>query len=259
MMIKYNRKQVGSVVSISVQNHLGLLLDVISKLRGVNKHPAHKIFGMFFRSGDLESSYHHVSSAFTAEAGLALEYIGKNFESEKFREDASKRHVALSSYHSGKGWDQAGDTMISFDSRELSPLLRHYINDYCRVLEPLVSLMAEKHPDVDAYDRSKVHFISFNSYVKRLEKRNMLLPFDSQFIKSFYDELWNDYKHSSSPGPKASGWTINSSTIVSSPRVISHNNKYFQDMKVEEFLNKSLIELNTVLDYLSLKNITQQP
>jgi hypothetical protein len=190
-VIEYRRQRNGSHVSISVQSHFELLNDITSKLNGANGHSAHFSRGMFERRQDFETSCRGLVSQFATEAALALSFVEKGYSDPIFLKEVKDKGLQLRMHHDN-----------GFSTNQLSPALRHFINDYCRILEPIVKLVAAKHPGVPALDRQNRYNISFNTYIERLKE--VVLPFDSELFINLYSELWNDYKHSQTP-PAAPG------------------------------------------------------
>lgn len=234
------------IKSISVVTSYKILNEVTSKLNGANKHPTINLKGMFIRRQDFESSTKQVMHQLSVERVLALRLADRKYNSDAFRNEAEKSGVRLHSY----SINSTGNS--GFDTYDLSPTLRHFLNDYCRVLEPLVKLLAQKHTSVLAHNtRRPNETVSFNTYIKRLDAHGISTPLDHTYFIKMYDELWNDYKHAESSGVQAGGWVCCNEAIASEPKLHSGTLVYFKDMTVKDFIDKSLDNMNTLLDYIA--------
>lgn len=235
-----------AIKSFSVVTSFSTLNEITSKLNGANKHPAVDLNGMFFRTQDFESSTKQLMQQLHSERLLALRFAEKSYAGDEFTKEAQKGSVRLHTYSLGS------DGNSSFSTYDLSPKLRHFLNDYCRILEPLVKLLAKKHVQISPQNpRRHSELMSFNSYVKKLEVTGASTPLDYEYFINLYDELWNDYKHAESAGVQAGGWSSNSRLITSEPKLHSNKLTYFKDMLVEDFIEKSLDNMNTLLDYVA--------
>jgi hypothetical protein len=125
---------------------------------------------MFFRVQDFESSSIRLLQQLHKEAFAALKYLGEGSSLVAFSENMKRDGIRLHSH--------AKD---SFDTYDLSPLLRHFLNDACRVLEPTVGLMQRKYPNISARAGNE-RIASFNEYLKRLRNAGITLNFDSDFF-----------------------------------------------------------------------------
>jgi len=234
-----------AIKSFSVVTSYSTLNEITSKLNGANKHPAVDLKGMFFRTQDFESSTKQLMQHLHIERILALKYAEKGYDGDDFKEETQKSNVRI---HMRFG-NSAGNS--SFDTYDLSPALRHFLNDYCRILEPLVKLLAQKHVNVSARNhRRPSELISFNRYIKKLDTSGTKTMLDHDYFMNLYDELWNDYKHAESSGVQASGWANDGKFITSEPKLYSSKLIYFKDMLVDDFIEKSLKNMNTLLDYI---------
>lgn len=235
-----------AVKSFSVVTSYQVLNDVTNKLNGANKHPAGKLNGMFFRRQDFESSTKQLMQQLSKERMLALKFAEKGYGDNNFKDAADKDGVRP--YTRTKG--SSGDS--SFNTYDLSPVLRHLLNDYCRVLEPLVRLLAQKHTSVSAQvGKKSSKTMSFITYIKELNKAKIKTGLDHYYFIKLYDELWNDYKHAESSGVQASGWSSDGKTITSEPKLYSNKLTYFKDMLVKDFTEKSLDNMNALLNYIA--------
>lgn len=237
-----------TIKSFSVVTSYQVLNEITSKLNGARKHPAGSLNGMFFRRQDFESSTKQVMQRLHSERILALRYANRGYASDDFTNAAHNDGVRPYTRTGGS------DGNSSFSTYDLSPALRHFLNDYCRILEPLVKLLAQKHSDVPAryYIKKKSgKLASFNEYIKRLDDKRIKTPLNHEYFIRLYDELWNDYKHAESAGVQATGWSSNGSVVTSEPRLSSVNLVYFKDMHVKDFVEKSLDNMNELLDYIA--------
>lgn len=234
------------VKSFSVITDYRVLNEITGKLNGANKHPAGRLNGMFFRRQDFESSAKQLMQQMSRERKLAVEFAEKGYGDDDFV--AAARDNGVRTYTRSKS--SAGDS--SFNTYDLSPALRHFLNDYCRILEPLVKLLALKHVSVSAQDtRRSTEAVSFNRYIKKLDRAGIATPLDQEYFIKLYDELWNNYKHAESAGVQASGWASDGQKITSEPKLASAKLVYFKGMLVEDFLEKSLNNMDVLLDYIA--------
>lgn len=234
------------IKSFSVGTSYKVLNEITSKLNGANQHPAINLKGMFFRREDFESSTKQLMKQLHAERLLALKFAEKGYGGDEFRSAAQKDSVRLH-MHSANSIGTSG-----FDTYDLSPALRHFLNDYCRILEPLVKLLAQKHADISAQNlRRPSELISFNTYLKKLNSESIVTPLDYDYFVNLYDELWNDYKHAESAGVQAGGWSSDGKSITSEPKLYSDKLIYFKGMLVEDFIVKSLDNMNILLDHVA--------
>lgn len=229
------------IVTIIQDTNYGFLVEITNKLNGANQHPAGSLDGMFFRRQDFEFSAIELMQKLSAEYIVATTFAKDGYNKDDFLQ-ALKKSKIRSHMH----------TNSSFDTYDLSPALRHFLNDYCRILEPLVKLVQLKHPSVSAQNtRRDGEMIPFNSYIKSLDRARITTTFDHTFFIKIYDELWNDYKHAESSGVQASGWSTNGEAITSEPKLYCNKLVYFKDMPVKDFIDKSLDNMNALLNYIA--------
>jgi hypothetical protein len=235
-----------TIKSFSVVTNYRTLNEIVSKLNGANKHPAVNLKGMFFRTQDLESSTKQVMRQLSSERMLALKFAEKGYGDNDLKGEARRSNVRLH-MHTTNSTGNSG-----FDTYDLSPTVRHFLNDYCRILEPLLKLLAPKYASISAQNpRRPTELISFNSYIKRLDAAGIRTPLDHDYFINVYDELWNDYKHAESSGVQASGWSSDGKTITSEPKLYGINLVYFKDKTVGDFIEESLKNMNTLLDFIA--------
>lgn len=233
------------MVRFSVVINYQPLNDIASKLNGANKHPVGGLNGMFFRRQDFESSARQLMQQLGSERMLALKFADRGYDGSNFEKAAKEDGIRTYMRTNGSSGDS------SFSSYDLSPALRHFVNDYCRVLEPLVKLLAKKTSVSAENERKPDEIMSFNRYLKKLDRENEETPLDHDFFIKIYDEIWNDYKHAESSGVQASGWSSDGETITLEPRLCSSKLVYFKDMSVKDFIEMSLDNMNTLLDYIA--------
>ncbi len=152
---------------------------------------------MFHRVQDFTLSHASLMTQFVDEYMLAHIEFPKAKDADELMNAMSKHYKKMQVYSLGKD---------EFTSRELSPALRHFVNDSCRLLEPMLPLLSVKFSDVIATQ-------SLGSYVEKLVTAGKSLAFDSQFIIELY-ELWNDYKHRETTGLHATAWKYESGKVV---------------------------------------------
>jgi hypothetical protein len=212
------------------------LVRLVGRLNGADGHKSVNIRGMFFRVQDFETSSRRLLRQLYAEGFAANKHLGKGYEALELAEKLKDDGIRLKTY-----------TSISFDTYDLSPMLRHFINDACRVLEPMVKLLSHKYPAVP----SKVgnnRFLSFNTYLKHLENRGINTGLANRYFYALYYELWNDYKHAESTGIHAGNWCITNQKLIKEPILRGERLKYFSTTKIEEFINMTFDNLNEVLN-----------
>lgn len=232
--------------SFSVTTDYQTLNEITNRLNGASSHPAGSLRGMFFRREDFESSAKQLMEQLSKERILALVFAEKGYGGDDFAKEAEKSGVKMHMRSRGS----TGDS--SFDTYGLSPALRHFINDYCRILEPLVKLLAQKHTNISARNRRRPsELISLNTYLKILNEESIVMPFDQDHFIKLYEEIWNDYKHAESSGVQASGWLSDGRSIKSEPKLYSSELVYFKDMHVEVFIKRSLDNMNILLNYVA--------
>jgi hypothetical protein len=152
--------------------------------------------GMFWRGEDFSQSYANLTQQYMDEFKLANEAFPKSKDVHELH-----GHVAGNTRPNTTGDNH-------FTTYSLSPLIRHFLNDICRLLEPTTPQFVRKHAGLK-FSKSK----SLGSYVSEVQKSGKTLSFDAQFIVELY-ELWNDYKHRSTKGLHATAWKYEDKTVV---------------------------------------------
>lgn len=236
--------------------NLSLLNTVTSKLNGANQHPAHRRTGMWTRREDFESSVTALARQLSAEHKLASDFASDGFNNDQFRNEARTSNLRV---HTITGNAIKNDTTFesesSFSTRDLSPKLRHFINDYCRVLELLSEMLAEKvwsnNIPQRAYLKKGTRIRSFNEVIGIITDATTLTSIDGGFFSDFYDHLWNDYKHDrGTVDISASGWASNNTELTSHPKVYALQSSRFNEMPVAEFMDLAILKMDRLLDYI---------
>ena len=179
--------------------------------------------GLFWRMLDFTQSHAKLNTTFSNELKIAVRV-------KRFSGNADKLHSALAAdvaiFHSGAN---------HFSTRDLSPALRHFLNDSCRLLEPTTLPLANKTPSVPLLTPRE----PLNRYLQRLLTVEMA-PSNSQYIIDLY-ELWNDYKHRSTLGLHAANWSYKGDAIIK-PNLVPPNisgRTNFGQFYVDDFVNKT--------------------
>jgi hypothetical protein len=189
--------------------------------------------GIFFRVQDFSQSYAQLTTQFVEEYSTAWSVFPTSKSVDELHSAVSSR---LRPYSTGKN---------HFTTYDLSPLLRHYVNDSCRLLEPTTSLLKAKFPDIPSHNNE-----SLGAFLQKVVDANTSLNFNAQLIIELY-EVWNDYKHRSTKGLHATGWSYETN-IIKKPELalpaLNVNISELKNIEVDEFFKK----LNKVfLDYLN--------
>ncbi len=221
-----------------------LLVD-IGKLRSLQK----KIYSpavltipdlecMTSRMQDFTLSHAKLNTQFSVEHHIAL----TEFPASTGTTDLMSRV----STHSEMRVEALGED--HFTSRELSPALRHLLNDSCRLLEPTISFLAAKFPG----QRPPRSNESLNRYIIGLQQNQCSLPFDAQFILEIY-EVWNDYKHRQTSSLYATSWKYESGSLVKAKLGLPVLNVSIQalgDLDIDTFANQTCEKLLEYLDFV---------
>lgn len=198
-------------------------------------HP--RLEGVFYRAQDFTRSYGQLSRVLMDEEKAAQAEFPISHTQDELHGNLAKHEIRLHS--SGEN---------HFTTYDLSPVLRHFINDSCRILEPLVVILAEKNPDHKLGNRQ-----SLDSYITRLGEKDIKLDFDTDFIVELY-EIWNDYKHRTTKGVLAGGWQYEKGEIIK-PKIIlpkiNVSNSQLNNIEVEKFQEVVCIKVLEFLNYLT--------
>lgn len=198
--------------------------------------------GMFFRGEDFSQSYANLTQQYMDEFKIANEA----FPSSK---DVHELHSFVA--HKTRP-HSTGDN--HFTTYTLSPYLRHYINDSCRLLEPTTPQFVRQHSQL-AYLRNR----SLGTYIKELKAANVVMPFDSIFIIELY-ETWNDYKHRSTKGLHAGAWSYQDNIVIEPKLGLPQSSFVYEKLDkltVMEFVQTTN---KTILAYLkyTFNGVTEQ-
>lgn len=240
---------------ITYSYDLEMLNRATDKLNGANQHPAHKRTGMFSRREDFESSTIKLASQLSSEFQIACDFALEGFDNDRFRKVMHRNNMRLSGVGNAIRVNGSFEAGSSFSTRDLSPAVRHFVNDYCRVIELLTKILVEKiwpgDVPTDIFIGTQRRIKSFNQVLEEIERRNIAISIDSNFFKKLYDDLWNDYKHDrETAGITVSGWHTNNTKLVSKPYLCVASSKRFNGMPVVDFMDLLIKKLNELLDYL---------
>jgi hypothetical protein len=220
-----------NTVSFSID--LQSLRDIQTKL---NSGPAvfmPELDGMLHRVQDFSMSHGNLLEQFRDEFLIASIEFPKSKDTDTLMSNVSK-HKEMRVYSLGSN---------HFTSWELAPALRHFINDSCRLLEPMTPLLAAKFQDVKPTR-------SLNSYIDRLILANKSLGFDSQFITELY-EVWNDYKHRETRGLQTTPWKYESGAVINAKPIFPHLKKptpKLENLDIDQLVYRTD---NKILDFLN--------
>lgn len=208
--------------SISYSTNLQGLIDIQTKL---NTQPAvqmPEMEGMFHRVQDFTLSHANLMTQFVNEYMVAHIEFPRAKDIDELMGNVSKEYKKMQVYSLGED---------HFTSRELSPALRHFVNDSCRLLEPMLPILAAKFSDVRVTR-------SAGSYIEKLMVAGKNLPFDTQYLVELY-EVWNDYKHRETTGLHVTPWKYESGEVISPQLALPRLNKPIQklnNLDVDQFV-----------------------
>lgn len=222
--------------SISYSTNLQGLIDIQTKLNTTPAVQMPELEGMFHRVQDFTLSHANLMTQFVNEYMIAHVEFPRSKDTDELMSNVSKEHKKMQVHSLGKD---------HFTSRELSPALRHFVNDSCRLLEPTLPLLTAKFPDVSTTR-------SIGSYIEKLITANKSLPFDSQFIIELY-EVWNDYKHRETTGFHATSWRYEKNKVTSPqlglPKLNKPINK-LKDLDVDKFVHHVDVVILSYVDFV---------
>lgn len=217
-------------VSYSV-SHNGLI-QIQNFINGRTVDNARKPEGMFFRVQDFSNSYAELITQYMDELKIADEVF-------PLAESTDELHGLISArtrpYSTSRN---------NFQTALLSPALRHYLNDACRLLEPYTELFLDKFVDFKFTHRN-----SLSASIKELREKNMLHDLDSEYIIEIYD-VWNDYKHRSTTGLHAGSWKYEDSVVIKPTLILPKSTQKYEKLSrlnVYEFVEETN---KAILDFL---------
>lgn len=222
--------------SFSYSIDLQGLRDVQTKINTPPVAVLPELDGMFYRGQDFTQSHANLNEQFFAEYRAANAVLPK-------AKDADEVHGSIPSVIriSSSGKDH-------FTTFSLSPALRHFVNDSCRLLEPFTPLLASKYPEIKLRRRQ-----NFDSYIKDLLNAGNNPSFDSNFIIELY-EIWNDYKHRQTRGLQVSPWKYEEGKVIKAklqtPSELDIHLPILKDMEIDEFVNQTTRKILDVLNFV---------
>lgn len=209
--------------SISYSTNLQGLVDIQSKLNTPPAAQMPEFEGMFHRVQDFTLSHANLMTQFVDEYMVAHIEFPRSKDADELMNNVSKQYKKMQVHSLGKD---------HFTSRELSPALRHFVNDSCRLLEPTLPLLIAMYPGPRITR-------SVGSYIENLvAANNSSLPFDTQFIIELY-EVWNDYKHRETTGLHATSWRYDKGKVILPQLGLPKLNKPIQklnNLNVDQFV-----------------------
>ena len=222
--------------SISYSTNLQGLIDIQTKLNTPPAVRMPEMEGMFHRVQDFTLSHANLMTQFVNEYMVANIEFPRAKDIDELMGNVSKEYKKMQVYSLGKD---------HFTSRELSPALRHFVNDACRLLEPMLPLLAAKFPDIDATR-------SVGSHIEKLVAAGKSLPFDAQYLIELY-EVWNDYKHRETTGLHATAWKYEDGRVINPQLGLPRLNKSIQklsNLDVDQFVYNVDAKILQFLNFL---------
>lgn len=217
-------------VSYSV-SHRGLI-QIQNFINGKTTDGSKKPEGMFFRVLDFSNSYAELVTQYMNELKIADEIFPIAKTTDELHGMVSER---TRPYSTGKD---------CFQTALLSPALRHYLNDACRLLEPYAEIFLDKFPNFKFTHRN-----SLANSIKELREKDMLNDLDSEYLTEIYD-VWNDYKHRSTTGLHAGSWRYEDSVVVKPGLILPKSTQKYErlaQLNVYEFVEETN---KAILDFL---------
>ena len=217
-----NSTSTAGITSVSYSTNLQGLIDIQTKLNTPPAVQMPEMEGMFHRVQDFTLSHANLMTQFVNEYMVANVEFPRAKDIDELMGNVSKEYKKMQVYSLGKD---------HFTSRELSPALRHFVNDSCRLLEPMLPLLAAKFPDVRVTR-------SIGSYIEKLVAADKNLPFDAQYLIELY-EVWNDYKHRETTGLHTTAWKYETGKVISPQLELPRVNKPIQklnNLDVDQFV-----------------------
>lgn len=203
------------------------LIDIQTKLNTLPATQSKELDGMFYRIQDFSESYGRLTTEFVNEYSVAWNILPRAKSIDELHGYVAEK---LRPHTTGEN---------HFITYTLSPLLRHYLNDACRLLEPTAPLLKAKFPNIETYDNESV-----GPFLCKAMESGVHLEFNAQFIYELY-ELWNDYKHRNTRGLHVTSWVYKDNTILRPQLALPKARIEFVELKnmpVDDFF----IKLNKV-------------
>jgi spore germination protein YaaH len=138
--------------------------------------------GIFYRVQDFSTSHSVVVTQFVDEYRIANDIMPRAKTTDELH---SLVCSMTTPYITGEN---------HFTTALLSPALRHYLNDACRLLDPYAELFALKFSDVTLRKKD-----SLSLTMQDIRAVKTLGEIDLDFLIELYD-VWNDYKHRQTKG-----------------------------------------------------------
>lgn len=194
--------------------------------------------GMVYREQDFTRSHAILNNQFATEYMIAVEGFSSHSDMDGLMNYVTNQ---LHLHDSGRIYTLGRD---GFTTDSLAPALRHFLNDSCRLLEPLTPFMTKLTGSVKIDNKN-----SLISYIGA-SVENGMATFDAPYITELY-ELWNDYKHRNTGGLGVSGWA-RTTTGVGSPRLVLPNDsfKLLNDMAVSDFVVTTTSKIDELISIL---------
>lgn len=222
------------IKSVSYSVDLRPLLNLQAIINSSQLGQAGELDGMFWRMLDYSGSHANLTTQYIEELKLAHEAFptAKNTDELHGRISASK----VRTYSTGSD---------HFTSYDLSPHLRHFVNDACRLLEPTTIAFVRKHTQ-QAYNKRK----SLGTYISEAHKQGIDLPFNAQFIIELY-EVWNDYKHRTTKGLHANSWSYKDGRVIE-PTLLLPNAKGLTFVELSKYTVYEFVQMTDkeILSYV---------
>lgn len=212
---------------------LSALRDIQTKLYTPPVINHAKLDGIFYKGQDFTQSHAQLNEVFFNEYKEANEVFPKSCTADELHSNLSSK---IRVHSSGK------DHFTTFN---LSPSLRHFINDTCRLLEPFTPLLADTFSNV-TLGRTE----ALSSYITKLLSNGKTLNFDTDYILELY-EVWNDYKHRGTKGVHATAWRFEGNKVIKPTLglpILSKPIRKLKGLEVDEFQNKTSA---AVLEFLN--------
>lgn len=203
-------------------------------LRSPENSTKKELQGMFFRLEDFSHSFSSFYAVFQPEYFTAhTELPEAKIAQELFNATHEKLNLVMA-------------TENEFSTRELSTVLRHFINDACRVLEPLAPLLPAKISDLKESKQP-----TFGQYLKMLESKPPE-QFNHGYLRELF-EVWNDYKHRNTDGTHPTPWKYMNNSVIKPKLVLPGTNLEFKQLKnidVDDFVQKTTTNMVHAASFL---------